>query len=231
MERIVFTPPEEMRVAVDLLVFTVHEAKLKILMVRRQYEPFAGKWALPGVFVRGDESLDEAAVRGLQEETGLEGLYFEQLYTWGAPGRDSRGRTVSVSYMALVPYEQIKDFSAGERSTEAVLAEVEELLSGGDAAFDHAEMIRYARWRLANKVEYTRIAFHLVEEEFTLPQLQGIYEILLGKKLYKANFRKKIAELVEETGRSTSGDAHRPSKYYRLREPLSPSHNKYESPE
>lgn len=229
MERIVFTPPEEMRLAVDLLVFTVHEAKLKILMVRRQYEPFAGKWALPGVFVRGDESLDEAAVRGLREETGLEGLYFEQLYTWGALGRDSRGRTVSVSYMALVPYEQIKDFSAGERSTEAVLAEVEKLISGGDIAFDHAEMIRYARWRLANKVEYTRIAFHLVEEEFTLPQLQGIYEILLGKKLYKANFRKKIAELVEETERSTSGDAHRPSRYYRLREPLDASHNKYES--
>lgn len=204
-------------VAVDLLVFTIDQGKLKLLMVRRQYPPFAGLRALPGVFIRPDETLDQAALRGIREETGLTDLYFEQLYTWGAPDRDPRRRILSVSYMALVPVESLAGFAAGQRTTGAALEDVEEVLSSGDIAFDHARIISYARQRLANKVEYTKIAFHLLPEEFTLPQLQRVYEILLGKSLYKANFRKKIAPLVEETDRSTSGDAHRPSKFYRLR--------------
>ncbi len=224
-----YSQPARMHLAVDLLVFTIHEDALKILMVRRQYEPCKGMPALPGVFVEEDESLDQAAARGLREETGLEGIYFEQLYSWGEPGRDPRGRTVSVSYMALVPYEQIKGFSAGQRSTEAILCPVAELLADGEAAFDHREMIRYGKWRLANKVEYTKVAFRLVGEEFTLPELQRVYEILLDKKLYKANFRKKIADLVQETERYTSGDAHRPSKFYRLRQGLGAEHDKFES--
>lgn len=224
-----YSQPSRIFLAVDLLVFTIHEDELKILMVRRQYEPCKDMLALPGVFVEEGESLDRAAARGLREETGLEGIYFEQLYSWGEPDRDPRGRTVSVSYMALVPYERIKDFSAGARSTQALLCPVAEILEGGEAAFDHREMIRYGKWRLANKVEYTKVAFHLVGKEFTLPQLQRVYEILLDKKLYKANFRKKIAELVQETQRCTSGDAHRPSRFYRLREEPDGEHDKYES--
>lgn len=206
-------------VAVDLLVFTIDDDRLKVLTVRRQYEPFAGMRALPGVFIRPDESLDEAARRGLREETGLEGIYFEQLYTWGAPDRDPRRRVLSVSYMALVDIAQLRGAAAGLRTTETRLWDVQELLTADDIAFDHKNIIAYGRERLANKVEYTTIAFSLVPEEFTLPQLQRVYEILLGKHLYKANFRKKLAPLVEETDRSTSGDAHRPSKFYRLRTP------------
>ena len=206
-------------VAVDLLVFTIVEERLQLLMVRRDEEPFQGRLALPGVFVGSEENLDEAAERGIFEEAGLQGIYFEQLYTWGDIHRDPRMRIISVSYMALVP-ANLLNFKAGRRTSEAKLVDVEVLLEGkGEAlAFDHMEIIRYARWRLKNKVEYTGIAFHLLPEEFTLPELQRVYEILLGKSLYKANFRKKIAELVEETERYTTGDAHRPSKYYRLKQ-------------
>ena len=204
-------------VAVDLLVFTIEEDRLKILTIRRQYPPFEGQRALPGVFVRDDETLDQAAQRGLREETGLEDIYFEQLYTWGAPDRDPRRRVISVSYLALVDAQRLWGFGPGLRTTGAELADVQELLTAEDLAFDHRQIIACGRERLAGKVEYTPIAFSLVPEEFTLPQLQRVYELLLGKPLYKANFRKKIAPLVEGTDRSTSGDAHRPSKFYRLR--------------
>ena len=210
------TKYEKPSVAVDLLVFTIEDEKLKLLMIERKDEPFEDMLALPGVFVRIDETLDEAAQRGIKEETGLEDIYFEQLYTFGDVDRDPRMRIISVTYMALVPLEKLV-FKAGERVKSAWLVDVEDLLEGDDEiAFDHKEIIRYARWRLKNKVEYTKIAFHLVNEEFTLPELQKVYEILLGKSLYKANFRKKIAELVEETDYMTAGDAHRPSRLYRL---------------
>lgn len=209
---------EKMSVAVDLLVFTIEDDRLKLLMIEREEEPFAGKLALPGVFVGIDETLDAAAKRGIREETGLKDIYFEQLYTFGDVKRDPRMRIVSVSYMALVPLEKLT-FKAGKRTKAAYLVDVEELLSSNTSvAFDHKKIIGYARWRLANKAEYTLIAFHLVPDGFTLPNLQKVYEILLGKPLYKANFRKKVAEFIEETEFQTSGDAHRPSRIYRLKE-------------
>ena len=208
---------KKMSVAVDLLVFTIEEDRLKLLMIEREEEPFAGKLALPGVFVGIDETLDAAAKRGIREETGLKDIYFEQLYTFGDVKRDPRMRIISVSYMALVPLEKLS-YKAGKRTKDAYLVDVEELLaSDRTVAFDHKKIISYARWRLANKVEYTLIAFHLVPEGFTLPNLQKVYEILLGKPLYKANFRKKISEFIEETEFQTSGDAHRPSRIYRLK--------------
>ena len=161
--------------------------------------------------------MDAAAKRGIREETGLKDIYFEQLYTFGDVKRDPRMRIISVSYMALVPLEKLS-FKAGKRTKDAYLVDVEELLaSDRSVAFDHKKIISYARWRLANKVEYTLIAFHLVPEGFTLPNLQKVYEILLGKPLYKANFRKEISEFIEETEFQTSGDAHRPSRIYRLK--------------
>ena len=205
----------EIAVAVDLLTFTIEDNNLKILMVERNEEPFKGKLALPGVFVKEDETLDGAVVRGIREETGLEGIYFEQLYTFGDIDRDPRKRIISVSYMALVPVEQLV-FKAGERVSGAWLVDVEEILQSKDEiAFDHKQIIQVARERLANKVEYTDIVFHLVGEEFTLPELQNVYEILLGKPVYKANFRKKMASMIEETDYMTAGAAHRPSRLYR----------------
>lgn len=207
---------ERPSVAVDLLVFTIEDDRLKIVLVEREEHPFKGKLSLPGVFVGINETLDEATKRGIAEETGLHDLYFEQLYTWGDVNRDPRMRIISVSYIAIVDVGQIK-LSAGLRTVSAELYDVEELLaSDTELAFDHKKMVQYARERIRNKVEYAPIAFEFLPDEFTLPALQRVYEILLDKKLYKAGFRQKVAPMVEETGQMTSGDAHRPSKYYRF---------------
>lgn len=206
---------EKPSVAVDLLVFTVKDDRLKIVLVRRNEHPFKDMLSLPGVFVGINETLDEAAARGAREEAGLADIYFEQLYTWGDIDRDPRMRIISVSYLSLTPSEKLT-LSAGSRTSSAELYDVEALLaSDEELAFDHRKIIEYGRERIRNKTEYSRIAFEFLPKEFTLPQLQRVYEILLGKPLYKANFRRRVAPLIEETERMTSGDAHRPSRIYR----------------
>lgn len=206
---------EKPSVAVDLLVFTVKDDRLKIVLVRRNEHPFKDMLSLPGVFVGINETLDEAAARGAREEAGLADIYFEQLYTWGDIDRDPRMRIISVSYLSLTPAEKLT-LSAGSRTSSAELYDVEELLSSDEElAFDHRRIIEYGRERIRNKTEYSRIAFEFLPKEFTLPQLQRVYEILLGKPLYKANFRRRVAPLIDETERMTSGDAHRPSRIYR----------------
>lgn len=206
---------EKPSVAVDLLVFTVKDDGLKIVLVRRNEHPFKNMLSLPGVFVGINETLDEAAARGAREEAGLADIYFEQLYTWGDIDRDPRMRIISVSYLSLTPAEKLT-LSAGSRTSSAELYDVEELLaSDEELAFDHRKIIEYGRERIRNKTEYSRIAFEFLPKEFTLPQLQRVYEILLGKPLYKANFRRRVAPLIDETERMTSGDAHRPSRIYR----------------
>lgn len=173
--------------------------------------------ALPGVFVGVNESFEEAVRRGLYEKAGLEDIYFEQLYTWGKVDRDPRMRIISVSYMALVPIGKLNFYKNDK--IDARLYSVKELLKEeSKLAFDHKNMIKYGRERLKGKVEYTTIAFNLLPNEFTLPKLQKVYEILLDKSLYKANFRKKVANLIEETDEFTKGEAHRPSKIYRLKQ-------------
>lgn len=211
------TSYEKPSVTVDLLVFTIEQDELKVVMIKRDTHPYKGVLSLPGVFVGMEETLDEAASRGIREKTGLEHIYFEQLYTWGDIHRDPRMRIISVSYIALVPIQELY-LAAGGREIENKLFSVEELLQGDmPIAFDHKQMIFCGRERIKNKVEYTDVAFELLPETFTLPQLQKIYEILLGRELYKANFRKKMKDLVQDTQEYTSGDAHRPSKLYRRR--------------
>lgn len=211
---------ERPSVAVDLLVFTIEDDRLKIVLVEREEHPFKNTLALPGVFVGIDETLDEAAKRGVYEETGLQDIYFEQLYTWGDTDRDPRMRIISVSYLSLTHIDKIL-LSAGKRTASAELYDIDKLLSSDTPlAFDHRKIIEYGRERIKNKTEYTTIAFELLPEEFTLPRLQKVYEALLGKPLLKANFRRKIMPMIEETERMTSGDAHRPSKYYRLRKEI-----------
>ncbi len=207
---------DKIAVAVDFLLFTIEDDRLKILMVRREQEPFQGLLALPGVAVAQEETLAHAARRCLEEETGItEPIYLEQLYTWGDDcRRDPRGRVISVSYMALIPREKLTEKS-GKRVTEVFFAEVDQLLAPeSQLSFDHKEIIAYGRERIRNKTAYTDIAFHILPEEFTLPQLQKVYEILLGKELYKANFRKSIQDMVADTGKLRKEGAHRPSKVY-----------------
>ncbi len=204
---------QKISVAVDVLLFTIEDDKLKIVLVKRKEKPFKGSFALPGVALRESETLKEAAERSVRERTGLKNIFLEQLYTFGELERDPRSRTVSVTYYALTDPEKLGASGADDGVS---LISVDEILKGDpELAFDHREIIEYGRNRLSGKVNYSDIAFEFVPEEFTLPQLQRVYEILLGENLYKANFRKMISPLVEETGNMLTGMAHRPSKLYR----------------
>lgn len=211
------TQSKNLSVAVDILIFTVEGNHVEVLLEKRDEEPFRGYYALPGAIMEADESLPETVERCLREEIGVTDIYTEQLYTWGDLNRDPRRRVVSVSYIALVNKAKCHPV-AGERVSEIRWQEVStenvnELQ--GKLAYDHGDMVAYALERLKGKVEYTSIVFHMMGNEFTLPGLQHVYETLLGRTLYKANFRKKIAEFVEETGGMVVGDPHRPSKLYR----------------
>lgn len=226
---------EKPSVTVDMMILGMDKNLdgLKMLLIQRKNHPFIDGWALPGGFVDIKESAHTAACRELEEETGLTGVYLEQLYTMSQPDRDPRMRVIDIAYIALMPVAEVK---AGDdakaalwfdiRFTENELTitneekgihiayeltkkvfkngviEIESLiptLKTEDAlAFDHAEILLEGLMRLKNKVLYSDVAFNLVPEEFTLPDLQRVYEILLGKPLYKANFRKNIAEKVEE---------------------------------
>jgi 8-oxo-dGTP diphosphatase len=162
-----------------------------------------------------DESLEEAAARELYEETGVHAAYLEQLYTFGAPERDPRGRVVTVAYFALVPADLAEDIQAGSDASQVdwFLADDPPLL-----AFDHAEIVAYALQRLRYKLEYTAAGFLLLPEMFTLSELQATYEQILGEKLDKRNFRRRILEagLIEETAHHRGGEG-RPARLYRYR--------------
>ena len=269
-------------VAVDMVIFTVMdkeeenyrklpEKKLKVLLIQRGVHPYLGCFALPGGFVRPEETTEAAARRELKEETGVDRVYLEQLYTFSDPERDPRTWVMSCSYMALIDSSKVK-LEAGDDADNAMWFESSYLLldehieyrkntaydgmrtirtrryelklQNGDEvlsaliekkitktehetiidykilqndglAFDHAKIIAYALERLRGKLEYTDLALHLMPKEFTLTQLQQVYEVILDKPLLKAAFRRKIASLVEETDSYTENEGHRPSRLYR----------------
>ena len=215
---------ERSSVTVDVVAFTARADRLHVLLVRRGVWPFAGRWALPGGFVRGDEDLDAAARRELCEETGLAGAaYLEQLYTFGAPDRDPRTRVISVAYYALLPGPDsglpVIEPQAGTDAAEARWWPVEAVLAGEEPlAFDHNEILAFALARLRAKLGYTSVAYALLPEEFTLSELQRVYEIILGRALDKRNFRKKMlaAGILEATPRQKREGAHRPAQLYRF---------------
>ncbi|RMF45717.1 MAG: NUDIX hydrolase [Anaerolineae bacterium] len=201
---------------VDVVIFTLKEEKLSVLLIERAQDPYAGMWALPGGFVQVDESLEEAALRELKEETGLEGeFYLEQLYTYGDPARDPRERVVTVAYFALIPSDRPIHDSPSSDAAAARWFPVDSLPS---LAFDHGEIVHYALRRLRYKLEYTAVGFELLPESFTLSELQRTYEIILGEKLDKRNFRRRIlqANIIEETGKLRTGSG-RPARLYRYR--------------
>ncbi len=263
-------------VTVDTIIFTVRdcivdnyrklpEKKFQVLLVKRAEEPYKNKWSLPGTFVGRNEKFEEAVNRCLEEKANIKDIYLEQLYSWGDPLRDPRGRVISTSYMGLVDVgdiqitagknvediewfniklntikEKSKEKKEGYYKTEEIeivlenkeitlknrVKVVKELVNGNliiytqilqsDLAFDHAKILIYAIERLKNKVEYTTIAFNLMPEKFTLTKLQQVYEILLDKPLLKANFRRKIADMVIETEEYEENAGHRPSKLYKF---------------
>jgi 8-oxo-dGTP diphosphatase len=201
-------------VTVDLVIFTLLKKALHVLLVRRRNAPFTGMWALPGGFVHIDESLEDAARRELREESNVEDVYLEQLYTFGEPDRDPRTRVITVAYIALVRAERQRLRAA----TDAAEVSWFPAYDPPALAFDHRQILDYAVTRLRYKLEYTALAFELLPEEFTLTELQETYEHILNEQLDKRNFRRKVlqADILEETGRRRMGE-HRPARLYRFR--------------
>lgn len=201
---------------VDVVIFSLVEDDLQVLLVKRKGPPFAGVWAIPGGFVHLDESLEEAAARELAEETGVTGVFIEQLYTFGSPERDPRTRVITVAYFALVPHDAIHHHPSGD-AVETSWFSVYDL---PELAFDHHRILEYALRRLRYKLEYTTVGFQLLPDEFTLSELQRAYETILGEKIDKRNFRRKIllAEILEATGEKRKEGEGRPAMLYRYRE-------------
>ena len=203
-------------VAVDVALFTIQDASLKVLLVKRSAPPFRGAWSLPGGFVGREESVDEAALRELQEETGIRTVYLEQLYTFGDLERDPRGRVISVSYYAVMDLERFR-ISAGRQMTGAKWCAVNRPPA---LAFDHRDIVQAALERLRNKVNYTSVAFQLLPKKFTLSELQRAYEVILGQRLDKRNFRKKMLQLgmLRDTKAQRSEGRQRPARLYAFTE-------------
>lgn len=212
-------------VTTDTIVFTFQENELRVLLVQRKHDPFAETWALPGGFVEPNEDLENCALRELREETGVVDPYVEQLYTFGQPDRDPRGRVISVAYMALLGRDQAAQqrVQAGDDAGDARWWNIYEL---PELAFDHARILDYALQRLRWKLEWTALGFLVLPEEFTLSELQCVYETVLDQPLDKRNFRRKMLSattqsgrqherVLEETGNYREGD-HRPAKLYRF---------------
>jgi 8-oxo-dGTP diphosphatase len=197
-------------VAVDVVIFTLRHQDLQVYLIKRSDHP--GYWSLPGGIVRADEALEEAAMRQMREQTSVEDVYLQQLFTYGDPQRDSRRRVISVAYFALIAADCIKPDQSEDRAWHSVY-------NLPPLAFDHARMVQDALTRLRNKIEYSAAAFELMPEEFSLRELQEAYMIILNDhKLDKANFRKKIheARIVEPVNRyKTTGG--RPARLYRFR--------------
>lgn len=265
---------ERPSLTVDMVLFTlgdeeekdlkkVPEKVLKVLLIKRKNHPFMGCWAIPGGFVDINESIEDAVYRELKEETNIDNVYLEQLYTWGDVNRDPRMRVISTSYMALVNKDDI-NASAGDDAEEVawfdirkklistedfkivshiilenkennikIVYEIVEnmeikgynknstyeikFLEGEEAlAFDHIKILDYSLERMRNKVQYTTIAFSLLPKEFTLMEVQQVYELLLGRPLTKQNFRRWINPMVTKTDKVKSNRAYRPSYLYTL---------------
>ncbi len=209
--------PKNPLLAVDTVVFSVVDGVLSALLIQINSGNYQGKWAIPGGLVKVDESLDAAAIRVLRAKTSLKGIYLEQLYTFGDPKRDIRGRSVSVAYFALINTPKDIEIKTLEFYKDIKWFPLDKL---PEMAFDHKIILSVAHKRLKDKLSYTNIAYSLLPHEFTLTDMQKIYEIVLGEKLDKRNFRKKIKslEMLESLGRMQEEVTHRPAELYKFKE-------------
>ncbi|MFN9754803.1 MAG: NUDIX hydrolase [Planctomycetota bacterium] len=216
--------------AIDVALLTLVHGRLCVVVMQRAAAPFAGHWVLPGGFVHLDETLDATVARVLKQKIGLEGVFVEQLFTFGELGRDPRGRVVTVAYYALVPAERLVALLRGP----ARLAEVHAPwsgLAGGDVelrdehgkalrvGFDHASILGTALLRLRGKIDYAPIGFELLPDQFTLLELQVVHEAVLGTPLNKDSFRRRMLASghLQATGRRRADVGHRPPRLFRFR--------------
>ncbi len=201
-------------VTVDVVIMTIVENTLKVLLVKRANEPFKGRWAIPGGFIRLSENLDSAALRILKEKTNVQNIYLEQLYTFGDPLRYPNSRVITCAYFALIREEDIElHISNKKEVSEVQWHRVDKL---PPLAFDHKEIIEYSLKRTRERLELCPVAFQLLPKKFTLTELQISYELILKKKLDKRNFRKKMLSqnILIELNEFTKTGSKRPAQLY-----------------
>ncbi len=201
-------------VTVDCVVFGLDDELLKVLLIQRDREPFAGRWALPGGFVDPRETLEQAALRELAEETGVSKVYLEQLHSFGAPDRDPRDRVITVAYYALVRrLDHAPKAASDARSVGWFPAS-----QCPPLAFDHREIVAMARRRLQAKLREQPLGFELLPRKFTLSQIQRVYEAVLERELDKRNFRKKLLAtgVLRELAETQRDVAHRAARLYQF---------------
>lgn len=198
----------------DCVIFGLDNEDLKVLLIQRDLDPFAGQWALPGGFVTVGESVEKTARRELAEETGLHDIFLEQLYTFGEPDRDPREHVVTVAYFALVNLVD-HPIHADSDARNAAWFEIDDIPR---LAFDHEKILHTAHERLQGKIRYQPIGFELLPKKFALRQLQYLYEKILDRKLDKRNFRKKILKMgiLEGLDEIEKDVSHRAARLYRF---------------
>lgn len=214
---------------VDVALLTLREGALHALLLRRREPPFAGTFTLPGGFVREHEPLASAAARVLAEKCDLHDVFLEQLFTFGAPDRDPRGHVVSVAYYALVPHERLHTAIGDDLDLLRIdvpwpgtsggpVRALDALGTAQPLGFDHAEILGTTMLRLRGKIDYAPVGFELLGETFTLLQLLEVHEAVLGRKLNKDSFRRRLlaSGLLQETGDHEGEVAHRPAALYRF---------------
>ncbi len=199
------------QVAVVIVVLTIHEGAIKVLLYQRERDPFAGQLSFPAGLMLENESLDQAAVRVLKEKTGVSKVFLEQLYTFGEPDRDPAERTVGVAYYSLLNYSDINVREEGAGWYDANKAK--------NLAFDHSKVLKVALDRTRSKMMYSNIVHGVLPEEFTLTDLQNVYEVIIGQKFDKRNFRKKILALnfLEDAKKKEVGKKQRPAALYKFK--------------
>ena len=207
-------------VAVVVVILTVVEDDLRVLLIRRSADPFRDFWALPGGLLADGESLDAAAARKLVDETGVRDVYLEQLYTFGELSRgDGARRGVAIAYFALVQHEQVR-----LRESDTWQPAWHSVYSLPRLAFDNNAVVDYAARRLRSKLEYTNVAYSLLPRQFTLSELQQVYEAILDREMDKRNFRRRMLSLgiIKPAGGTRMEGAHRPAQLYTFtkREPV-----------
>ena len=205
-------------VSVDIAIFSVINDKLNALTVKRARHPRKGKWALPGGFIDldTDQTIEDAAYRKLSEKTGVTKAHLEQVISVGNNNRDPRGWSVTIVYMALVSVDAVV-LRKDESTEEVSWTPVDRLKKNNDLAFDHNKLLERCHKRLKDKVRYTSLPVNLLPPEFTLTELQRIFEVILDKPVEKKSFRRRIldAQILEETGNFRGGST-RPAKLYRV---------------
>lgn len=202
-------------ITVDTVILTIKNNALQVLLVKREKEPFIGKWAIPGGYVRMSENLEQAAVRVLKERTNVDNVYLEQLYTFGDPLRHPTSRVITCVYFALVRYEDVKSMVSNDG--EVAWYSVDEMPA---LAFDHKEIIDYTRRRIRLSLRSCPVAYQLLKEKFTLTEMQKVYELIMGKELDKRNFRKKVlgTEGLIELDEFTKASSKRPARLYQYKQ-------------